>query len=678
MQQFNENAQNPDDDAERQAVERLTQVCEQFRIALQASQPARIEDFLKLLPASLRAEALVRLLTIEDRHRSAQGKRLADGEVLARFSDSADREVVEKWLGQRSTQVFEETKVDPRANQGKRRPETPEKTYSADDFPNEDFDVFDELGAGAQGTVYRVFDKGLRINRAVKILKANPGRGRTFVSDQRNREGKILARLRETGAGVLTVHRMGVTRDGERYLVMDYCKKGSLHDWIEDQWDDDHERASLSWQDQAKLVAQLARTLALVHAEGLYHLDIKPRNILIGNDGGPLLADFAGSVEHLELFTGAGISFTEEYAAPEIHAARTGAELQVDGRTDLYSLGVVFYELLTGIVFTEDSARQRQRGDLSTPNPRPQPPRQLRPEIPEAIDRLCLDLLDSRFETRIRSATEVVDRLETILHRDANPPSPPAAIIKTVLLWSGWGLALVFATLLVGSSSENDGLKLDGKALFELHNNKMALSPLPGQFTEEAEIHYNDSGTEATIRSEGPALVKMFDAEPSPGESILRCAVRADNNARCGLFFALEGGRRFFALQFIPSTVDEQLQFTHHNNTWIANKDDRIVDARIAELEVTKDGFRSRAFDIPLEQPFSMSVPIATALVNPSGTFDVQLYFLNGELKSLFVNQFQLEVPQGVTLRLEGCCGLFIQSGSVSISRLETRFGVKP
>jgi hypothetical protein len=124
--------------------------------------------------------------------------------------------------------------------------------------------------------------------------------------------------------------------------------------------------------------------------------------------------------------------------------------------------------------------------------------------------------------------------------------------------------------------------------------------------------------------------------------------------------------------------VDEQLQFTHHNNTWIANKDDRIVDARIAELEVTKDGFRSRAFDIPLEQPFSMSVPIATALVNPSGTFDVQLYFLNGELKSLFVNQFQLEVPQGVTLRLEGCCGLFIQSGSVSISRLETRFGVKP
>ena len=146
MQQFNSNTQNPDDDAERQAVERLTKVCEQFQIALQASQPARIEDFLKLLPASLRAEALVRLLTIEDRHRWAQGKRLADGEVLARFPDDADRDVVEKWLGQRSTQVFEETKVDSRANRGKRRPEAQEKTYSADDFPNEDFDVFDELG----------------------------------------------------------------------------------------------------------------------------------------------------------------------------------------------------------------------------------------------------------------------------------------------------------------------------------------------------------------------------------------------------------------------------------------------------------------------------------------------------------------------------------------------------
>jgi serine/threonine protein kinase len=236
----------------------------------------------------LRAEALVRLLTIEDRHRSAQGKRLADGEVLARFSDSADREVVETWLGQRTTQVVEETKTDRSPPRTERRPVARHKHYSSDDFPDEDFDVFDELGAGGQGTVYRVFDRGLRINRAVKILKADPARGSTFVSDRRNREGKILARLREKGAGVLTVHRMGVTSDGERYLVMDYCKKKSLRDLIDELWDEEKGRASLSWQESATLVAQLARTLALVHAEGLYHLDIKPGNILIGNDGAPL------------------------------------------------------------------------------------------------------------------------------------------------------------------------------------------------------------------------------------------------------------------------------------------------------------------------------------------------------------------------------------------------------
>jgi serine/threonine protein kinase len=669
--------ENSDDgEADRQAVERLTRVCEDFRRELQANRLARLEDFLELIPRTLRAEALRRLLAIEDECRAGRGKRLSNDEVLARFPDSADREVIEEWLGQRSTQEFDETKSDRRENRSKRRSATAEKHYSSEDFPNEDFDVFDSLGEGGQGTVYRVFDRKLGINLAVKILKADPGRGSTFVSDRQNREGKILARLRDKGARVLTVHRMGQTRDGERYLVMDYCKKGSLDQLIEKRWDDEQNCPSLTWQECARLVAALARTLTLVHSEGLYHFDIKPGNILIGNDGGPLLADFAGSIDHVKFLTGAGISFTKEYAAPEIQAAAAGAERQADGRTDLYSLGVVFYELLTGQVCTELPPGSARPGVISPLPLRPQPLHQLRPETPKAVDRLCQEMLEPGFVDRISSAKEVADRLERALRQDANPPW---RIILNALLWGGWGLALVFATLLVGSSSENDGLNLDGKALFERHNNKVALSPLPGQFTEEAEIHYNDWGTEATIRSDGPALVKMFDAkDPLPGESILRCSVRADDSTRCGLFFALEGGRRFFALQFIPSTVDHQMEFSHHNNTWIANKHDRIVDARIAELEVTKDGLRSRAFDIPLEQPFSMSVPIATPLLNPSGTFDVQLYFLNGELKSLFVNQFQLDVPQGVTFRLEGCCGLFIQSGSVSISRLETPFGVKP
>jgi hypothetical protein len=313
MQQFNNvDPENSDDgEADRQAVERLTRVCEDFRRELQANRLARLEDFLELIPRTLRAEALRRLLAIEDECRAGRGKRLSNDEVLARFPDSADREVIEEWLGQRSTQEFDETKSDRRENRSKRRSATAEKHYSSEDFPNEDFDVFDRLGEGGQGTVYRVFDRKLGINLAVKILNADPGRGSTFVSDRQNREGKILARLRDKGAGVLTVHRMGQTRGGERYLVTDYCKKGSLDQLIEKRWDDEQNCPSLSWQECARLVAALARTLTLVHAEGLYHFDIKPGNILIGNDGGPLLGDFAGSIEHVKFLTGAGISFTK-------------------------------------------------------------------------------------------------------------------------------------------------------------------------------------------------------------------------------------------------------------------------------------------------------------------------------------------------------------------------------
>jgi serine/threonine protein kinase len=431
MQQFNLDPEDSSDgDADRQAVERMTRVCEAFRRDLQANRLARLEDFLDQIPQKWRAEALRRLLTIEDKHRVAtEGKRLSNDEVLVRFPNSPDREVVEAWLGQRTTQLFDETKVDRPTHREEQSNGTQAKRYSGQDFPGHDFDLFEELGAGGQGQVYRVFDKRCSTLRAVKIFEAIKGRSRTYGSDLQNREAQHLARLRERGAAVLTVHHAGETAAGARYLVMDYCKRGSLDGLIDDRWDEDLRRPVLTWQECADLVAKLARTLEVVHAEGLYHFDIKPANILIGNDGAPLLADFAGSIDHIEFLGGGNIGWTWAYAAPEIRAVADGAERKADGRTDLYSLGVVFYELLTGKLATESPVR-------------PQPPGQLRPEIPEDVDRLCLEMLEQDFEKRINSAKKVADRLERTLQRDANPPMKR---VKTAAMWGGWVATLVLS-----------------------------------------------------------------------------------------------------------------------------------------------------------------------------------------------------------------------------------------
>jgi serine/threonine protein kinase len=666
MQQFNPNAQNPDDDAERQAVERLTQVCEQFQIALQGSQPARIEDFLELLPPSLRAEALVRLLTIEDRHRAAQGKRLSNEHVRERFPDGADRDVIEEWLGQRSTQEFEETKSDRRDSRFNRRSATAEKTYSSEDFPNEDFDVFDTLGEGGQGTVYRVFDRKLGINLAVKILKADPGRGSTFVSDRQNREGKILARLRDKGARVLTVHRMGQTRDGERYLVMDYCKKGSLDQLIETRWDDEQNCPSLTWQECARLVAALARTLTLVHSEGLYHFDIKPGNILIGNDGGPLLADFAGSIEHVKLLTGAGISFTKEYAAPETLAAAAGAERRADGRTDLYSLGVVFYELLTGKLCTELAPGVAHPGSISPPPPRPQPLHQLRPEIPKAVDRLCQEMLEPDFDGRISSANEVVDRLNAALEPSIPPTVPPWFFVV-----AAWLVSLAIVVWL---------MRVSGEDLFKRYGDS-ALTPWNHLNRPVPNIVYNERGTDAHISTEQLGFLKLTNIpDPLPDAWVVELTVCPLDDVRFGICLGHQQSEGtplgFTGVQFVASTIADSPRDILVNGRRVhVTPGDRLVEVRLEKyaidskgnLDITPKAWRSPDHSVPVP-PLAVNVPFAVFYGSPNASITVELHFKKTRLERVVLNgKAELIIPEAVAADLSADPSIFLESGSLSV-----------
>jgi tetratricopeptide (TPR) repeat protein len=192
--------------------------------------------------------------------------------------------------------------------------------------------VSGELGRGGQGAVYRVRELTTGAERALKVLEGalDP---ETVVRFRR--EAEALARL--DGRGVVPVHSSGLA-DGRLYFVMDLMPGGTLRERVRGG-------RRLPWREAVEIAAKLARTLERAHALGIVHRDLKPANVLFDDAGEPRLADF-GCVRDLtaESLTETGtVIGTPSYAAPEQLEGQ-----KVDARADVFSLGAVLHELLTG------------------------------------------------------------------------------------------------------------------------------------------------------------------------------------------------------------------------------------------------------------------------------------------------------------------------------------------
>jgi eukaryotic-like serine/threonine-protein kinase len=285
-----------------------------------------------------------------------------------------------------------------------------ENAVSAGRVLGDRFELLEKLGQGGMGAVYRAHDRTHGETVAIKVTN-DTGEARRFA-----REAEILARFEHPAIVRYLTH--GRTSLGERYLVMEWVEGETLRSVLD--------RRLLGVRQTLVLGRRLASALAAVHATGLLHRDIKPNNVMIptGGIGLAKLIDFGIAVDAhaLTRLTAPGcVVGTWAYMAPE----RAKTEQAVDERSDLYSLGCVLYEVLTGRRPSPGS----EIADVMTRILWEVPPlaSSLWEGTPPALDDLLADLLAKAPEARPPSAAALLQRLEAIALPEEGESIPPPA-----------------------------------------------------------------------------------------------------------------------------------------------------------------------------------------------------------------------------------------------------------
>src|SRR5215204_4660660 len=270
---------------------------------------------------------------------------------------------------------------------------------------DERYELRDLAGSGGMADVYLAYDRVLDRQVAIKLPKARYASDEEFVERFRH-EARSAASL--SHPHIVPVFAWGETRDGTCYIVMEYLPGGTLKDRI-------ISKGALPTCTAAAVALQIAQALRAAHEHGVIHRDIKPHNILITDSGHVKVADFgiARAAETTTISDHGDILGTAHYISPE--QAMGGP---VGPASDLYSLGVVLYEMLTGRVpFEVESLSDLPAAHASGAPPHP---RELNPRIPEGTDALVMKLLCRDPDDRYASANQLIKDLRRI--RDGSPP----------------------------------------------------------------------------------------------------------------------------------------------------------------------------------------------------------------------------------------------------------------
>jgi eukaryotic-like serine/threonine-protein kinase len=267
-----------------------------------------------------------------------------------------------------------------------------------------DYELLEQIGRGGQGVVFRARQKSLNRTVALKVISLGQWASKAHVRRFR-REAEAAAHLEHPC--IVPIYEVG-ERDGSCYFSMKFVEGGQL--------DEAAKRKPMPVRRAAELIAKVARTVHYAHEHGILHRDIKPGNILLDANGEPHLTDFglARLVETESSVTQTlDVLGTPSYMAPE---QAVGNNATVSSATDVYGLGAVLYQLLTGQPPFAGGTTYETIKLLEDTEPRP--PRLLNPKVDRDVSTICLKCLEKDPKRRYSSALALAEDLERWLKHE--------------------------------------------------------------------------------------------------------------------------------------------------------------------------------------------------------------------------------------------------------------------
>ncbi len=393
-------------------------ICDDFELCWKRGEQPAIADYLRSTDSLVKSTLLVELVRLEFSIREQSGDRPLLDEYFSQFPEYSDNIKVA---------LSEYQQIDRNAGFG---------TRAGSHYGH--FCLLSQLGQGGFGAVWRAYDTNL--NRYVAVKVPRPER---IGLDKLNlflREAQAAARL--VHPNIVRVYEVG-QQDRLAFIVSELVEGGTLEEWLSQNCP--------SNQQSAEICCKLARAIHYAHDQGIVHRDVKPSNVLIDSLNEPRLTDF-GLAKHLtdQMFSSlvdeGQLIGTPAYMSPE--QASAGGDI-VDQRTDVYSLGILLYRLLTGSVpFAGEPAVVIYQVQTLEPVP----PSKLTKSIAPDLETICLKAIEKPLNRRYQNADEFANDLERFLQ------GKPVLARPTGFVERGWrlcrrnaviSLTVVFAALTI-------------------------------------------------------------------------------------------------------------------------------------------------------------------------------------------------------------------------------------